>query len=300
MKYKVPLYMTIVIAVWGLTATVEAVSLTSLSPFQFTAWSTAFGAVGAAVWTIFSGRPKQLIVNNRLNLFRIFVLSLLGFGIYFILKYTAYTISPIPQANVLQYTFTIFIVIFAVPVMHQPLTFVKLMAVVIGFTGAVIVMTGGGILSVESTYIPGYLCALGAGVSFALFSVLVEKYRLYGIHMLFYFHGFSAVILFLVLAAQGELIVPGSVHEIGGIFYSGFISNVLGMQFWLSAQSETDDVSVLTGILYVVPFVSLLCFKVFLNLPIPASAYTGLTLIVAGMSIHHFRRVLRSTAVRSS
>ena len=95
--------------------------------------------------------------------------------------------------------------------------------------------------------------------------------------------------LLLILIQQGNLIVPSGIKEISGVFYNGFIANGVGIFLWLSAQSSTDDVSLLTSILYLVPFISLLCFKVFLHMQIPGYAYLGLILIVGGMIVHNIR-----------
>ncbi len=287
---RVAAYMTAVVAMWSLTATVETVTLSGLTPLQFGAWGTAFGTAGAALVTFLRGNGRRLAAYGVKNHLRLFVCSLLGFGVYFALKFTAYTISPPPQANVLQYTFTLFIVLFAVPFMGQPLPPMKLAGVLVGFAGAAVVMTGGNLSAVETAFLPGYFCAVGAGVSFALFSVLSDVWRLSGMSALVYFHAYSSAVLFLALALKGELAVPSSAVSFGGVFYSGFVTNVMGIYLWLAAQRESDDVSVLTGILYLIPFFSLLSFKFYLGLVIPLSAYAGLALIVAGLTIHRLRK----------
>ena len=289
LQRRVWLYMFIIVIIWGLTATVEAVTLKSLYPLQFSFWSTVSGSLGVLAWTILNGTSKKLLSFSVSDHGKLFILAMFGFAGYFFLKYTAYSISPIPQANVLQYTFTIFIVIFAVPLLKQPLSIEKIAGVLVGFAGTAVVITGGKVFGLNTAHLPGYLLALGAGVSFALFSVLFEKTSFERLYALFYFHCYSALILFFVLILRGEFVVPTGITEIGGAIYSGFISNVAGMYLWLAAQNVSDDVSLLTGILYFIPFVSLLCFKLFLNLPIPLYAYAGLSLIVGGMAIHTLR-----------
>jgi len=281
--------MAVLIILWGLTATAEAVALRGLTPYQFTAWSTFFGAAGATLLSLLTGQGRRLISFSASDHAWLFPLSLIGFGLYFVLKYTAFSLSPIPQANVLQYTFTIFIVILAVPLMKQPLTAGKLAGVAVGFTGAAVVMTGGRISDVATAHLPGYICALAAGVSFALFSVLSHRSGHYGLPELAFFHGYSAIFLMGALAIRGEFAVPATLTEIGGVLYSGVASNVLGMYLWLTLQKESKDVSILTGLLYFVPFVSLVCLRFFLGLPTPANTWFGLALIVGGLLIHGVR-----------
>jgi len=281
--------MAVLVLVWGLTATVEAVSLRSLSPVQFTMWSSVFGAAGVLFLCSLRGTLDELFSYSAAEYAGLFILAMLGYAGYFVLKYTAYVNSPVPQANVLQYTFTIFIVILAVPFLKQPVTPGKVTGVAVGFAGAAVVMTSGTMTRFEAAYLPGYCAALSAGLSFALFSVMFERMRFRRVFPLFYFHAYSAVVLLLVLVARGEFALPAGIADVSGAIYSGFVSNVLGMHLWLTAQNISDDVSILTGVLYLVPFVSLVCFRFFLELPIPRHTYMGLTLIVGGMMIHLVR-----------
>jgi len=290
-RHRIISNMALVIFIWGCTATAETVALRTLSPMQLTLWSTMLGAGGAFALSAARGRMTTIFSFAARDHLVLFALAQLGFAGYFFLKYTAYVISPIPQANALQYTFTVFIVIFAVPVLKQPLTRWKIVAVLTGFTGAAVIITGGGIQSFEAAHLPGYCLALGAGASFGLFSVLCDRSGFDRMGALFFFHAYSALTIFTALLLTGDLVFPGNIVEIGGAFYSGVVSNVIGMYLWLSAQNESRDVSVLTGLLYFVPFVSLLSFRLFLGIGIPLSAYCGLLLIVGGMSIHTARSV---------
>jgi len=282
-------YMVIIVLLWGFTSTVEVLTLRRLSPILFTAWSTVYGAAGILIYNIFSGRIQSLLTFRPIDHAVLFILSMLGYAAYFLLKYAAYTLSPIPQANILHYTFTVFIVIFSIPILNQKISFWKIIGVASGFCGAALIISGGTFTSFAPAHIKGYLCALGAGASFGLFSVLSEKASFDRISSIFYFHAYSAFVLLLILIQQGNLIVPSGIKEISGVFYNGFIANGVGIFLWLSAQSSTDDVSLLTSILYLVPFISLLCFKVFLHMQIPGYAYLGLILIVGGMIVHNIR-----------
>jgi len=281
--------MAVVICTWGFVGTVEVFSLRKLNPFQFSAWSTVAGALSILAYLKIRGEASALAAFSFRDHIRLATVSLLGFGIYYSLKYTAYTISPVAPASVLQSTYMIFIALFAMPVLGQSAGWGKLFGIFTGFAGVALIISGGSFSSFSPEYLPGFACALGAGVSFGLFSVLSEKYRFGQIPTLFYYHAYSAAALMLFLFLRGELTPPSQPGEIAGILYNGPIANALGVFLWLTAQNSTDDVSILTGLLYFVPFISLLCFAFFLNIPIPLYALQGLFLIVGGMAIHTLR-----------
>ncbi|MDP2983075.1 MAG: DMT family transporter [Candidatus Latescibacter sp.] len=283
------MYVTLVVFMWGFGGTVEVVTLRSLSPLQFGAWSCVCGALGVLAYLIFHGRAGELFSYRLQDHARLVIISLLGFGGYFFMKYTAYSTSPVPEASVLQSTYMVFIALFTIPILGQSAGLTKLFGIILGFSGAALIVSGGAFTAFMPSYISGYLCALGAGASFGLFCVLSEKTAFDRVTSLFYFHGYSAAALLLILSVRGELSLPSGAVEIAGTLYNGIATNVLGIFLWLTAQGSTDDVSLLTGVLYLVPFMTLLCFQLFLGIPIPFYAFQGLLLIVGGMAIHMAR-----------
>lgn len=289
-------FVAAVVILWGLVATVEVLTLRNLSPLQFSAWTTISGALSVFLYLAAKGKTSSLLAFGLMDHLRLIVISLLGFGLYFLLKYTAYSTSPVAEASVLQSTYMVFIALFAIPLLGQDASPAKLFGIFIGFAGAALIISGGSLTGFNPAFLPGYLCALGAGISFGLFSNLSEKAGYEHTPALFYYHAYSATGLSAFLAFRGEFVMPSGMGEIAGILYNGPAANVLGVFLWLAAQSAARDVSLLTSVLYLVPFLSLACFAVFLNMPIPLHAFQGLLLIVGGMAIHTVRLRKKPTA----
>ncbi len=292
-RHDVPPYawgfVAAVVLLWGLVATVEVLSLRNLSPLQFSAWTTISGAATVFLYLAAKRKASSLLAFCVMDHLRLIVISLLGFGLYFFLKYTAYSTSPVAEASVLQSTYMVFIALFAIPILGQDASPAKLFGIFIGFAGAALIIAGGSLTGFNPAHLPGYLCALGAGISFGLFSNLSEKSGYDRTAALFYYHAYSAAGLTAFLAFRGEFVWPSGMGEIAGILYNGPAANALGIFLWLAAQSAVRDVSLLTSALYLVPFLSLVCFAVFLHIPIPLHAFQGLLLIVGGMAIHTIR-----------
>ena len=287
-----------VVVLWGLVASVEVLTLRALSPLPFSAWTTIAGAIGTFVFLAARGRTHELLRYSPRDHGKLAVISLLGFGLYFFLKYTAYSTSPVAEASVLQSTYMVFIALFAIPILGQKASAGKITAILVGFAGAALIISGGSFSGFHAVHLPGYLCALGAGVSFGLFSNLSEKAGYDHMTALFYYHAYSALFLVAVLGFRGEFAFPSTGWEIAGILYNGPAANVLGIFLWLRAQRSVKDVSLLTAALYLVPFLALVSFAVFLHISIPLHALQGLLLIVGGMAIHTIRVRRRTAAVR--
>ncbi|MCE5249758.1 DMT family transporter [bacterium] len=280
------LYVSVVICIWSVSATVETVTLRGLSPMQFSLWSTAAGSLGLILALAMKGSLKSLGSYRLQDHMQLLLFAVLGFCGYQTLKYTAYITVPVPQANILQYTYPVFIVIFAMPFLNQRLTFTKITGIAAGFIGAAIILSGGSFTGIDRTHFSGYLLALSAGFSWGLFSVLASRAAFEPVSSMFFMQLYSTVIVLSIVLLRGMFVIPGGFRELAGVIFSGIISNAIGVLLWLDAQRSTNDVSLITGSLYLIPFLSLVAFRVFLSIPIPFYTYTGLVFIVGGMVFH--------------
>jgi len=287
--FRIVLSISCVVIIWSLAAAIEVITLRGLSPMQFSAWCTASGSVALFIAIAFTGTTKNLFAYRLRDHLNLMFLSLFGFAGYQILKFTAFTMVPVPQANILQYSYPIFTVTFAMPILKQRLTFTKTVSIVMGFAGAVIILSGGSFTAIKMAHFGGYACALCAGASFGLFSVCATRAAYEPLTSMFFLQLYSAITVFSVLCITGTTAYPSDLTEIAGVFFSGVLAHVVGVIMLISAQRSTSDVSYISGALYLVPFLSLIAFKVLLDIPIPFYAFIGLVFIVGGMVYHTLR-----------
>lgn len=96
------------------------------------------------------------------------------FGYHFLL-FAAFGRAPAVEANMIQYLWPLFIVLFTPLFLpgHR-LTPGHLLGAALGLTGAGLIVTGGR-LGLRMEYLPGYLCALGAAVIWACYSLGTKR-----------------------------------------------------------------------------------------------------------------------------
>jgi len=80
------------------------------------------------------------------------------------------------EVLVVQYTWPILIVIFSIFILKESLTFTKIIAITLGFSGVILVLTKGGfqIMGINNAPVIGLV---GAAACFALFSVLTKSIK---------------------------------------------------------------------------------------------------------------------------
>ncbi|RAI58341.1 EamA family transporter [Roseicella frigidaeris] len=104
-----------------------------------------------------------------------------GLAGYHALYFAALALAPPVEANLLNYTWPLLIVLLAAPLRGLPLGPRRLAGVGLGAAGAVLLLSGaeaGGAAAAAANPAAGYALALAAGVTWALYSVLAGTRRL--------------------------------------------------------------------------------------------------------------------------
>lgn len=96
-----------------------------------------------------------------------------GLAGYHALYFAALALAPPVEANLLNYLWPLLIVLLSAPLRGLPLGPRRLMGVAMGMAGAALLLGGGASFPAEA--IPGFACALGAALIWALYSVLAGR-----------------------------------------------------------------------------------------------------------------------------
>jgi drug/metabolite transporter (DMT)-like permease len=144
-----------------------------LPPFQVLALGFGFAALFGFTRTVFRGREGWRDLRQPWPALALATAALFGYhALYFIaLKH-----APAVEANLLNYLWPLLIVAFAgfLPgVRVRPL---QIVGTLLGLTGAIVLVTRGSGVEIQSQYLPGYLAALSAAVIWAAYSVLNRRH----------------------------------------------------------------------------------------------------------------------------
>lgn len=120
-----------------------------------------------------------------------------GLAGYHVLYFAALALAPPVEANLLNYTWPLLIVLLAAPLRGLRLGPQRLLGVGLGAAGAVLLLSGGARFPAEA--FAGFACALAAAVTWALYSVLSARFAAVPTEAV---AGFCLVAAVLALAAH--------------------------------------------------------------------------------------------------
>ena len=260
------------VLLWSTVASAFKLSLLYMSPLQLLFWAflTSLVLYGALYFRSF--RP------SRENL-RSAYLGLVLF-LYYTILFSAYDLLPAQEAQALNYTWPLALVLLSVPLLKRKLALKTLFGLFLGFLGALIVATRGRLLSLGFSNPVGDALGLGSALIWAAYWLLnVRDVRRLEEKMFWNFlFGFTYVSIAVV--ATGNFAVPPA-EGLAGAIYVGLFE--MGVTYLLWYRAVESDVAFASNLAYLVPFLSLLFIALVLGERIEPTTVLGLVLIVGGI-----------------
>ncbi len=251
-------------------------------------------------WTAFLALLLVMIAQGKVSLLRrLTVRELLcsaGLGalnpyVYYLILFKAYSLIPAQEALALNYTWPVVLVLLSVPLLGQRIGPGSVVAILVSFSGVVLIATRGDLETLGVSHPFGASLALGSSLVWALFWICNLRDRRDPVLKLFLSFGFGSLfILATVLLGEG-IRIPNWPGFLGGI-YSGLFEMGLTFLLWLKALELARTTARVSNLVFLSPFLSLVLIRVLVGEAILPSTLAGLVLIVCGILLQ--QRLRRS------
>ena len=174
-RAKGTIYVLICVALWALIPVVAKMGQTTFDNHQFLFWSSLVSFIVLSVAATFSGTIGEIKKYRLKDWGYLFFLGLLGTYIYYLFLYLGYSQAIGMEVLVVQYTWPILIVVLSIFILKERLSYRKVIAIILGFIGVIMVLTKGEFQNINVSN-ASVIVLVGAGAScFALFSVLSKN-----------------------------------------------------------------------------------------------------------------------------
>ncbi|KAA0002422.1 MAG: DMT family transporter [Thermoplasmata archaeon] len=285
-------YAIVAILLWSTVASAFKISLQYVDFLQL-----VFYASIVSIFILF----LTLLFQNKLNLLRIFskkdylhsmFLGFLNPFLYYIVLFKAYSLLPAQEAQPLNYTWPIMLVLLSIPLLKQKITSKSIFAIIVGFMGVVIITTKGDFTSLKFSNPIGVALALLSSLLWALFwiyNVMDERDEIARLFLNFLF-GFIFV---LVATLSFSKIVIPQINGILGVTYVGLFEMGITFVVWLNALKFSKTTAKISNLLFLTPFISLMFIHFIVGEKILFSTLIGLAFIVTGILLQQYSNLLQ-------
>lgn len=162
----------VAVLLWSSLAVLTTATGT-LPPFQLLAMGFGVAGLAGCAWFLRPGGEGLAALRQPLPAAALGIAALFGYhALYFI----ALKNAPTVEANLLNYLWPLLIVVFAALLGGTRVRGAQWVGTFLGLAAALLLVSRGGAVDIDPAYVPGYLAALGAALTWALYSVLNRRF----------------------------------------------------------------------------------------------------------------------------
>ena len=260
-------------------------------------WSTlALAGNGLQTVPRFLLLGVTLITSGTISLFRrdgwhiplkVFLVGVGGIFGYHFLYFTAFAMAPAVETNLINYLWPLLIVLFSPLLLASTrLRANHILGAICGLAGASLIATGGK-TNLQVQYLPGYAAALGAAVTWAVYSLLTKRLSPFPTSSVGAFCLISGLLSLSIYFIQGgSLDTIGMVTSMQWFFLILVGIGPMGAAFFLwDAALKHGDPRVIGSLAYLSPLLSTLNLVIFAGQQLTLISFLAMLLIIVGAVI---------------
>jgi drug/metabolite transporter (DMT)-like permease len=263
---------------WSFIPVVSKVTTQDISSLQMLFLSNVLSAMVIGVVLVWRRKHVPgLILQIRSNIFTTAIPGFLGCFLYYLCLYYGYSRADGVAVLVVQYLWPVLIVLLAPLVIGEALALRGMAAVLIGFSGAMVVATKGELTRLPSHDLPVLTVVLIGAFSFALFSLLSKRIKCDAMVATFLFFVWATLFSLIAVLGTDGLRAPTSGGAWLGLGLNGCLINGISYFWWLRAL-QLERSSRLAPLVFLTPILACLWLVLFLGEPFFMSYVVGLGL----------------------
>ena len=280
---KSNLYAAITIILWGAMPALTKDLLNALPNFETLALSSLFAFMFLFAVNRRDNTLKKLSADEILTAA---ALGFLGLFMYSAFFYYGLARMTSQEACILNYLWPLMIILFSCPILGEPLTRRKLLAVAMSFGGVILVMAGGtSAENFSAEKILGALSCVIAAACYGLFSVLNKKRRLNQKLAMMIFWATTVACAFVSGYFFEQWTLPAA-KQIFGLLWLGVLINAVAYLTWALALETTSNTARTANLAYLVPILAIFISTVAFGEELSAAVIPALALIIGGILIN--------------
>ena len=283
---KAYLFALLAVLFWSTIPTAFKLGLAHTSSWQLLTGATLVSTLVLGILTAARGKFQSLRAFSKKDLAFSALMGLLNPVVYYLILFKAYTILPASVAQPLNMIWPIALVLLAVPILRQRISWFSLGAMLLSFSGVVLISLMGGTGSENPQNRLGIFLALSTSVVWALYFLYNTRDKEDPVARLFLNFAFAS--LFLLLAGIfRDQPFPNSAQGWYAALYVGVFEMGITFVLWLMAIRLAPRSDRISNLVFLAPFLNLLFASQVLGEKIYMTTIGGIILLVTGIVIQN-------------
>lgn len=279
---KALVYALITILFWSTVATAFKIGLVEFDPSRLIFIATITTLIILFTFIVFTGK---LSLFKKLSLNQVLLHAAMGLltpFAYYLLIFKAYSILPAQVAQPINMVWPIVLVLMSVPLLGRKIGWKSLVALLISFTGVILITSQGNFSSITELNPFGVILCIGSAFIWSTYWIFNIKSTVDDIIGLFLNFLFGFIFLSIYIALFSTFKFSFSKSLMAGI-YSGIFETGISFIFWMKAMSLTSNSAKIANLIYIAPFLSLVFIHFILGEKIFITTIFGLFFIISAI-----------------
>jgi drug/metabolite transporter (DMT)-like permease len=281
---KAYLYAFIVIVCWSSVAAAFKLALSTVTPFNLILFSALVAFVFFTGIAAYGGDFRH--ISNRDN-YKYAALGIINPFLFYPVLFMAYDKLPAQYAMSINFSWPLVLALLAVPILGQKLPLRKLLTLLLGFSGVVVIAGQGSISDNHNIDYTGIALVIFSTFIWSLYWLLNKKLDPPS-EVLRLWLGFATGLILLLLTGLAlNLIVFPNQREWLLIAYVGLMEMGIPFILWAYSLKYAKSAASVSVLIFFIPFLSLIVLHVVLGETIYIGTVLGLILIVGGLFLQY-------------
>ena len=286
---KASLFAILAVLCWSTSPTAFKLGLRYQDPYQLLTGATIASLGILGLFILASGRYREMRSFTWKDAGFSLLMGLLNPVAYYLILFKAYSLLPAQVAQPLNMVWPIVLVLVSIPMLKQRIGWKSIGAMLLSFSGVVLVSLQGGTGGMVPGSRLGIILALSTSLVWSFYWIYNARDKRDPLVRLFLNFLFAAVILTLAgfFRSSG---FPDSLQAWGISVYVGFFEMGITFVLWLLAMHYAPATDRISNLVYMAPFLNLIIVRLVLDERIFQTTVFGIILLVSGILIQNTTR----------
>lgn len=269
---------------WSTVATAFKITLEYLSPLELLFYSSLSSLFILSIILFYQNKFDKVLLHVKTQPLLVLLLGAINPFVYYLVLFKAYALLPAQEAQAINYTWALMFAYLSVIFLKQKLTKADVLAGIICYFGVLIISTKGDPFSLNFSNLYGVLLALFSTVLWSFYWIFNTKSKVDATVGLFCNFLIGVILIGIYIVFIGGIHLPNLQASLGAL-YIGFFEMGITFVFWLKAVNLTENISKISNLIFLSPFLSLAFIHFFVGEEILLSTIIALLFIICGLII---------------
>lgn len=283
---KAFIFAILAVLFWSTSPTAFKLGLRHQDTLQLLTGATFTSTLLLAIFLLPKKRYKELASFRTADIWFSLFMGLLNPVAYYLILFKAYSILPAQVAQPLNMIWPIVLVLISIPLLKQKIGWKSIGAMIISFSGIVVISLQGGSGGRDPENKLGIILALSTSVIWAVYFIYNTRDRKDPVARLFLNFLFASVLLLAMGLMRGN-IMDLSLRALAPAIYIGVFEMGITFVLWLLAMQYAPSSDKISNLVFMAPFLNLILVRLVLQETIFLTTLYGIILLITGILIQN-------------